>query len=189
MPDEAMLRAKAREAVRTGKLPSRRPDRTWGGPGVGVVCIVCGEAVTKDQLEIQVEFSHDGSSPGLERARPSAPAFSRPQHSSTPPTPHPGPRATACAPHAVPVALTGECSIGVEVHSLPVGFTRRLFRIASLNGTAALCSARVTSSFALSALKSRYHETVKFGQVNWFGEKGERTVGESLFLRLREQAP
>lgn len=63
------------------------------------------------------------------------------------------------------------------------------FRITSLNGTAALCAARVTSSFALSALKSRYHETVKFGQVNWFGEKGERTVGESLFLRLREQAP
>ena len=66
MPDEKILRAKAREAIRTGKLPSRRPDRTWGGPGVGVVCTVCGEAVTKDQLEIQVEFSHDGSSPGLE---------------------------------------------------------------------------------------------------------------------------
>ncbi len=32
MPDEALLRAKAREAVRTGKLPSRRPDRTWAGP-------------------------------------------------------------------------------------------------------------------------------------------------------------
>ena len=27
MPDETILRAKAREAVRTGKLPSRRPDR------------------------------------------------------------------------------------------------------------------------------------------------------------------
>ena len=66
MPDETVLRSKARELIRTGKMPSRRPDRTWGGPGVGVVCIVCGEAVTKDQLEIQVEFGHDGSSPGLE---------------------------------------------------------------------------------------------------------------------------
>jgi hypothetical protein len=66
MPGEAVLRAKAREAIRAGKLPSRRPDRTWGGSGVGVVCTVCDEAVTKDQLEMQVEFSHDGSSPGLD---------------------------------------------------------------------------------------------------------------------------
>ena len=62
MPDETALRTKAREAIRTGRMPSRRPDRTWGGPGVGVVCEVCGEAVTKDQLEMQVEFSRDGSS-------------------------------------------------------------------------------------------------------------------------------
>ena len=57
MPDETVLRTKAREAIRTGRMPSRRPDRTWGGPGVGLVCTVCGEAVTKDQLEMQVEFS------------------------------------------------------------------------------------------------------------------------------------
>jgi hypothetical protein len=30
-----------------------------------VVCTVCGEAVAKDQLEMQVEFSHD-SNPGLD---------------------------------------------------------------------------------------------------------------------------
>jgi len=65
MPDETGLRAKAREAIRTGRLPSRRPDRTWGGPGVGVVCTVCGEAVTKDQLEMQVEFSNSPP-PGLD---------------------------------------------------------------------------------------------------------------------------
>jgi len=35
MPDESILRAKAREVVRTGKMPSRRPDRILGGPGVG----------------------------------------------------------------------------------------------------------------------------------------------------------
>jgi hypothetical protein len=35
MPDESMLRAKAREVVRTAKTPSRRPDRILGGPGVG----------------------------------------------------------------------------------------------------------------------------------------------------------
>jgi hypothetical protein len=35
VPDESILRAKAREVVRTGKMPSRRPDRILGGPGVG----------------------------------------------------------------------------------------------------------------------------------------------------------
>jgi hypothetical protein len=35
MPDESILRANTREVVRTGKMPSRRPERTWGGPGVG----------------------------------------------------------------------------------------------------------------------------------------------------------
>ena len=30
MPDEKMLREKARAAVQSGKLPSRPPDRTWG---------------------------------------------------------------------------------------------------------------------------------------------------------------
>jgi hypothetical protein len=67
MPDEIILRAKAREAVRAGKLPSRRPDRTWGGPGVGPRCTICGEPVTKDQLEFQVEWAHDGAEPGLDR--------------------------------------------------------------------------------------------------------------------------
>ena len=60
MPDEIVLRAKAREAIRTGKLPSKRPDRTWGGPGVNAPCTVCGEPVTKDQLEFEVQFAHDG---------------------------------------------------------------------------------------------------------------------------------
>ena len=66
MPDETVLRTKAREAIRTGKMPSRRPDRTWGGPGVGLVCEVCGEPVTKDQLEMQVEFRRDRDNPGLD---------------------------------------------------------------------------------------------------------------------------
>ena len=67
MPDESALRAKAREVIRTGKLPNRRPDRTWGGPGVGAPCRVCGEPVTKDQLEFEVQFAFDGSEPGLDK--------------------------------------------------------------------------------------------------------------------------
>jgi hypothetical protein len=67
MPDEAVVRAKAREAVRTARLPSWRPDRTWGGPGIGVRCTICGEPVTKEQLEFQVEFAEDGADPRLDR--------------------------------------------------------------------------------------------------------------------------
>ena len=67
MPDETILRAKAREAIRTGKLPSRRPDHMWGGTGVGALCTVCGEAVTEDQMEFEVQFAHDGDNPGLDK--------------------------------------------------------------------------------------------------------------------------
>ena len=67
MPDETVLRAKAREVIRTGKLPSRPPDHTWGGTGAGAPCTVCGETVTKDQLEIEAEFARDGDNPGLDK--------------------------------------------------------------------------------------------------------------------------
>jgi len=66
MPDETALRAKAREVIRTGKLPSRRSDRTWGGPGVGAPCTVCGGAATKDHLSSKSsgEFERAGERDG-----------------------------------------------------------------------------------------------------------------------------
>ena len=67
MPDEPMLRAQARSAVERGKLPARMPDRTWGGPGIGAGCAVCNKPITKDQLELEIEFEHDGASPGLDK--------------------------------------------------------------------------------------------------------------------------
>ncbi len=67
MPDESDLREKAREAIRSGKLPARQPDRTWGGPGVGIECIICGLPVTKQQMAIEIQFSHDGARPGLDK--------------------------------------------------------------------------------------------------------------------------
>ena len=59
MPDELILRQKAREVVRSGKLPSRAPDRTWGGPGVNAECAVCGKKVGKDEMELEIQFAHD----------------------------------------------------------------------------------------------------------------------------------
>jgi hypothetical protein len=67
MPEESSLREKAREVIRTGKLPDRRPDRTWGGAGVGAPCTICGEPVTKDQLEFEIQFAFDGVEPGLDK--------------------------------------------------------------------------------------------------------------------------
>jgi len=60
MPDESILREKARVAVQSGKLPGRRPDRTWGAPGVGDACAVCELPVRKDEMESEIQISvHD----------------------------------------------------------------------------------------------------------------------------------
>jgi hypothetical protein len=67
MPDEKNLREKARAAIKAGKVPTRRPDRTWGGPGVGAPCVVCDLPVTKDELEFEIQFTHDGDNPGLDK--------------------------------------------------------------------------------------------------------------------------
>ena len=67
MPDEPILREKARAAVQSGKLPSRRPDRTWGGLGVGALCAVCERPVTKQEMEFEIQFARDGDNPGLNK--------------------------------------------------------------------------------------------------------------------------
>jgi hypothetical protein len=67
MPDEHTLRTQARDAIRTGKLPSRRPDRTWGGPGVGAPCAICGQPVTKDEMEFEIQFARAHPDPGLDK--------------------------------------------------------------------------------------------------------------------------
>jgi hypothetical protein len=79
------------------------------------------------------------------------------------------------APHAA------RC-VGVPADNLARGDRSEMER-------AVMGSVRVTSSVALSTLKSQGHETVKFGEVHWFGKKGERAVSESLFPRLHEQTP
>ena len=67
MADEALLAEKAREAIRSGRLPARPPDRTFGGPGTGVTCAVCHEPVTRNQMELEIEFNRHGATPGLDR--------------------------------------------------------------------------------------------------------------------------
>jgi len=67
MPDEASLREQARATVQSGKLPAQRPDRTWGGPGVGAEGAVCGKPATKNELEFEIQFARDGATPGLDK--------------------------------------------------------------------------------------------------------------------------
>lgn len=60
MNDESVLRTRAREAMKTGDLPDRRPARMWGGPGTGELCAVCGKTIGADELEFELQFTPDG---------------------------------------------------------------------------------------------------------------------------------
>lgn len=59
MPDETVLRAKAKAVIEAGKLSTRPPDRTWGGPGLNVPCVICDRPVSRDELEFEIEFALD----------------------------------------------------------------------------------------------------------------------------------
>jgi hypothetical protein len=63
LSDEA-LRAKAREAIRSGKLPSSPPKQVWGGQGAGADCTVCGAPVKPEELELEMEFAAAGDELG-----------------------------------------------------------------------------------------------------------------------------
>jgi hypothetical protein len=66
MDDEAILRVRVHEAIRTGRLPARRPDRTWSGPGIGFPCAVCERPIRRHDREVQLQFEHEGHVPGLD---------------------------------------------------------------------------------------------------------------------------
>jgi hypothetical protein len=55
------LRARAREEIRTGRLPDAPPDSIWAGPGSGSACAVCGDPIAPTQVEYEVS---DPSSTG-----------------------------------------------------------------------------------------------------------------------------
>jgi hypothetical protein len=61
MEDEIEVRQMARDALRGNRLPPRRPDRMWGGPGSGQPCAVCAGVVERDQMGFDLEFSSEES--------------------------------------------------------------------------------------------------------------------------------
>jgi hypothetical protein len=67
MEREPLLTERIRQAIDSGKLPARKPDRVLGGLGTGKVCAVCGAMLTLTQMEIEVEFDRGATSPGRDR--------------------------------------------------------------------------------------------------------------------------
>ena len=63
MPEvESAIRDKIREKITSGLLPLLAPNRTWGGPGAGLRCVVCEQPISKDQIEFEVQFIQEGQS-------------------------------------------------------------------------------------------------------------------------------
>ena len=52
----AELRDKAARLIEAGKLPSDGAHlKLWGGQGNGDICIVCGQPITPEQVQYEVE--------------------------------------------------------------------------------------------------------------------------------------
>jgi len=67
MLDEIRLRAQAREALRSGKLPSRPAERIVGRHGwSGLSCPVCGEPVKRDEVDVEIQFRRLDPTLGLD---------------------------------------------------------------------------------------------------------------------------
>jgi hypothetical protein len=66
MSDERTLREQVRGVIRGGRLPNRRPDRMWGGPGAGAECAICQAPVKSDEVEVEIEFARNGNDAGLD---------------------------------------------------------------------------------------------------------------------------
>jgi hypothetical protein len=58
---------KAPDLSEPGNLPEGRPVRTWGGPGNGATCALCRAPVKLDELELELEFTHQAPGHSPER--------------------------------------------------------------------------------------------------------------------------
>ena len=65
MSGNGTVRDSLLEAIRSGKLPSRSPERTWAGRGCGDPCMVCDQRINADELEYELEFA-----PGADSKQP-----------------------------------------------------------------------------------------------------------------------
>lgn len=66
MAEESVLREIAREAIRSGKIPTRAADRVEGGPGSGAVCAICGDRIRRLTTELELDFNRHAT-PGTDK--------------------------------------------------------------------------------------------------------------------------
>src|SRR5579872_5301964 len=62
MGNESVLRARAREAMKAGKLPDCGPEQVLGGLGSGQPCAVCDKTVEMEDVELELQFASDRDS-------------------------------------------------------------------------------------------------------------------------------
>ena len=67
MQAESVLCDRVRQLLQMNRIPRCPPDRTWGGPGVGVLCAVCERPVTNSDFEMEIQFAYDGADRRLEK--------------------------------------------------------------------------------------------------------------------------
>jgi hypothetical protein len=58
---ESDLRERARELIREGRLPDRAPARVWGGPGSGIACSLCEQAIPANEMEYEADAAVAGA--------------------------------------------------------------------------------------------------------------------------------
>lgn len=58
------LRQRARERIRSGKLPNHNPIATWGGLSDGARCPVCDSDLRHDEWELAFEVEPPGGTEG-----------------------------------------------------------------------------------------------------------------------------
>lgn len=57
MPDEPILREKAREAIHSGRVPTVPPHRMLlCSPSAGETCAVCGDLLAGGEMEFEFEY-------------------------------------------------------------------------------------------------------------------------------------
>jgi hypothetical protein len=56
MPDEPIIREKAREAILSGRLPAAKPSRMVYGHSAGATCAVCGYPVSAARWTTSLNF-------------------------------------------------------------------------------------------------------------------------------------
>jgi hypothetical protein len=59
---DGSLQAKARALIDGGHMPTTLPARTWGGPGNGAPCSVCGVAIGQREVDIELELAPTNAS-------------------------------------------------------------------------------------------------------------------------------